>query len=152
MENLNLKETKSSIKSKDGLNYNRLASLVHLNDVKNVIKRIANHKGIMVSFINPKYTSKQCLVCGNIDKDNRPTQEEFLCTSCSHSPTNPDINAACNIKNRITLFKKQLNIKFDKDFNGFKESKYNSKVMYEGLYDDFDLGLIIDELWITLDV
>ena len=45
MENLNLKETKSNAKNKDGINYNRISSLLHLNDIKHVIKRLANKNG-----------------------------------------------------------------------------------------------------------
>ena len=114
MENLNFKKCKTSIKNEKGINYNRLASLIHLNDIKNVIKRIANHYDIMVSYIDPKYTSKQCIICGNIDKNNRLSQEIFKCTCCGHT-TNADVHAACNIKNRLVLFGNKLNIKFDKD-------------------------------------
>ena len=47
MENLNLKENKSEAKNKDGINYNRIASLLHLNDIKHVIKRLANKRSYL---------------------------------------------------------------------------------------------------------
>ena len=151
MENLNFKKCKSNIKNEKGINYNRLASLIHLNDIKNVIKRIANHYDIMVSYIDPKYTSKQCMVCGNIDKNNRLSQEEFKCTRCGYV-SNADVHAACNIKNRLVLFDNKLNIKFDKDLNGYKESKYHSLKQYLDIYNKFDKILISDEIWTTLNV
>ena len=146
MENLNIQKCSTNIKSKNGLNYNRLASLIHLNDIKNVIKRIANHYEIMVSFVDPKFTSKQCLVCGNIDNENRLNQETFKCTKHDFV-SNADLNAACNIKNRIAIFKDKLTFKFDKDFNGFKQSKYNSKNDYLEMYKNFDKMLIMDQIW-----
>ena len=102
MENLNLKETKSEAKNKDGINYNRVASLLHLNDIKHVIKRLANKRDIAVSWVNPKYTSQQCPICGHINKNNRITQEVFCCEKCFHN-NNADINAAINIKNRVFI-------------------------------------------------
>ena len=127
MENLNLKETKSEAKNEDGINYNRIASLLHLNDIKHVIKRLANKRDIAVSWVNPKYTSQQCPICGNINKGNRITQEIFCCENCFHN-NNADTNAAINIKNRVFMeeYKKSL-MKFDKEFNGYKVKVYIKK-------------------------
>lgn len=131
MENLNLKETKSEVKNKDGINYNRIASLLHLNDIKHVIKRLANKRDIAVSWVNPKYTSQQCPICGHINKDNRITQEVFCCENCFHN-NNADINAAINIKNRMEIKEyKSLLMKFDKEFNGYKGKVYIKKEEYE---------------------
>ncbi|MCX7759341.1 MAG: transposase, partial [bacterium] len=52
--------------------------------------------GIEVKYINPKYTSQRCSRCGYIDKDNRETQEKFICKNCSYKE-NADINASQNI-------------------------------------------------------
>ena len=41
-----------------------------------------------------------CPICGCIEDENRPTQEDFSCIECGHSG-NADINAAINIKNRV---------------------------------------------------
>lgn len=133
MENLNLKETKSEVKNKDGINYNRIASLLHLNNIKHVIKRLANKRDIAVSWVNPKYTSQQCPICGHINKDNRVTQEIFCCENCFHN-NNADINAAINIKNRMFIKEyKSLLMKFDKEFNGYKGKVYIKKEEYEEL-------------------
>ena len=159
MENLNLKETKSEAKNKGGINYNRLASLLHLNDIKHVIKRLANKRDIAVSWVNPKYTSQQCPICGHINKNNRITQEVFCCEKCFHN-NNADINAAVNIKNRVFIkeYKKSL-MKFDKEFNGYKGKVYIKKEEYIDLVKNlknnpnkknFGYDGIIE--WLKLDV
>ena len=159
MENLNLKETKSEAKNKDGINYNRLASLLHLNDIKHVIKRLANKRDIAVSWVNPKYTSQQCPICGHINKNNRIIQEIFCCEKCFHN-NNADINAAVNIKNRVFIkeYRKSL-MKFDKEFNGYKGKVYIKKEEYIDLVKNlknnpnkknFGYDGIIE--WLKLDV
>ena len=68
-------------------------------DLQNKIKYKAEEKGIDVIFINPKYTSKRCSVCGNIDNANRDCKKDqanFTCTCCGHHE-NADINASKNI-------------------------------------------------------
>ena len=159
MENLNLKETKSEAKNKDGINYNRLANLLHLNDIKHVIKRLANKRDIAVSWVNSKYTSQQCPICGHINKNNRITQEIFCCEKCFHN-NNADINAAINIKNRVFIkeYKKSL-MKFDKEFNGYKGKVYIKKEEYIDLVKNlknnpnkknFGYDGIIE--WLKLDI
>ena len=159
MENLNLKETKSEAKNKDGINYNRVASLLHLNDIKHVIKRLANKRDIAVSWVNPKYTSQQCPICGHINKNNRITQEVFCCEKCFHN-NNADINAAINIKNRVFIkeYKKSL-MKFDKEFNGYKGKVYIKKEEYEELVKNLknnpnikNFGYDGIEEWLKLDI
>ena len=159
MENLNLKETKSEAKNKDGINYNRLASLLHLNDIKHVIKRLANKRDIAVSWVNPKYTSQQCPICGHINKNNRITQEVFCCEKCFHND-NADINAAVNIKNRVFIkeYRKSL-MKFDKEFNGYKGKVYIKKEEYEELVKNLknnlnkkNFGYDRIEEWLKLDI
>ena len=159
MENLNLKETKSEAKNKDGINYNRIASLLHLNDIKHVIKRLANKRDIAVSWVNPKYTSQQCPICGHINKDNRITQEIFCCENCFHN-NNADINAAINIKNRMFINEyKSLLMKFDKEFNGYKGKVYIKKEEYKELVKNLknnpnkkNFGYKGIEEWLKLDV
>jgi transposase len=64
--------------------------------LQNKIKYKAEQKGINVIFINPKFTSQRCSKCGYIDKENRPTQELFLCKKCGFK-TNADYNASQNL-------------------------------------------------------
>lgn len=58
--------------------------------------------GVPVTFVDPKYTSQQCSVCGFISKENRKSQSEFVCLKCGHSE-NADINAAKNIAFRAAV-------------------------------------------------
>ena len=55
-----------------------------------------NWSGGVLVVIPPEYTSQTCHVCGNVDKANRVTQAQFVCTACGHS-ANADHNAALNI-------------------------------------------------------
>lgn len=133
MEDLNIKnKTKTK---KDGINYNNIAKVLHLNDYKNVIKRIANRENIMVSYVNPEYTSQTCPCCGHIDKKNRKTQETFSCVKCGYA-TNADINAANNIKNRIYIKALRDNLEeyISKD-NMYKGKSFISKKHYQELYN-----------------
>ncbi|HEX2620368.1 MAG TPA: transposase [Phototrophicaceae bacterium] len=56
-------------------------------------------RGIPVVKVNPRNTSRQCSVCGHIDKASRKTQSSFSCTSCGHA-AHADVNAAINIGRR----------------------------------------------------
>jgi len=59
----------------------------------------AKRAGIPVIFVDPKYTSQTCSICGCVDKANRRNQSVFLCVSCGYS-ANADTNAAVNISAR----------------------------------------------------
>lgn len=65
-------------------------------ELQHMIGYKAEREGIKVLFVNPSYTSQQCSRCGNIDKENRKTQEQFICTKCGFK-LNADHNAAINI-------------------------------------------------------
>src|SRR5216684_3764331 len=38
--------------------------------------------GVPVMLVDPRYTSQTCLVCGHVDRANRPSQERFECIVC----------------------------------------------------------------------
>ncbi|MDR3594230.1 transposase [Clostridium sp.] len=65
-------------------------------DLQQKVQYKAEEKSIKVHLINPEFTSQRCSECGNIDKDNRLTQKEFICTTCGYKE-NADINASKNI-------------------------------------------------------
>ena len=65
-------------------------------DLQAKIETKAKERGIKVVKINPRYTSQRCSKCGNIDKANRPKQEQFRCTKCGFNE-NADYNASQNI-------------------------------------------------------
>ena len=104
MEDLDGKFGKSYVKDKcnDDLNFNRIVSALHISSLKNEVEHIARKYDIAVSTVHASYTSKMCPICGCIEDENRSTQEDFSCIECGHE-NNADVNAAINIKNRVTV-------------------------------------------------
>ncbi len=49
--------------------------------------------------VDPRYTSRTCPRCGQVDEANRPTQPSFRCVVCDYT-ANADLNAAVNILRR----------------------------------------------------
>ncbi len=68
----------------------------------------AKEVGIDVIFIDPANTSRTCPECGCISKENRKTQQEFICIECNYSD-NADITAAINIGRANKLKEKNEN-------------------------------------------
>jgi IS605 OrfB family transposase len=54
--------------------------------------------GILLTKVNPSYTSQTCSKCGSIHKENR-SQEVFKCIECGYE-TDADYNASVNILHR----------------------------------------------------
>ena len=54
--------------------------------------------GLKVISVNPAYTSQRCSCCGSESKDNRKSQDWFLCRKCNYQ-ANADVNASKNILN-----------------------------------------------------
>ena len=59
------------------------------------LKSLCQTNGILVSKVNPAYTSQRCSECGHIDKENRKGLC-FSCLECGYE-SNADYNAARNI-------------------------------------------------------
>ena len=57
----------------------------------------AEAKGIQVKYVNSRYTSQKCSVCGHISRANRPSQAVFKCKKCGFT-MNADLNASRNIR------------------------------------------------------
>ena len=62
----------------------------------NVLHAKAESAGRVVVEVDPRHTSQRCSRCGHTAKENRITQAEFNCLSCSFS-AHADQNAAANI-------------------------------------------------------
>lgn len=123
MENLNNGFGKSYIKDKNNedINFNRIVNFLRISNLKNEFEHIGRKYDIAVSTVQSYYTSKMCPICGCIEDENRINQEDFSCIECGHSE-NADINAAINIKNRVsvTVLRSKLLKKLD---NGAYEPK-----------------------------
>ncbi|WP_319507182.1 zinc ribbon domain-containing protein [uncultured Methanolobus sp.] len=63
--------------------------------------RMISHPMVVVDVpdADPKNTSRECSVCGHINKGNRKNQAEFHCQKCGHNE-NADINASKNMSSR----------------------------------------------------
>ena len=61
---------------------NRLLSNTGLKVLNNSLTRLTEKYGIIITYINPAYTSQECNCCGYIDKNNRKSQKFFECLWC----------------------------------------------------------------------
>ena len=57
----------------------------------------ANARGIEVEYVDARYTSQKCSVCGHVSRSNRQSQAIFKCKHCGFS-LNADLNASRNIR------------------------------------------------------
>ncbi|NCO11872.1 IS200/IS605 family element transposase accessory protein TnpB, partial [Candidatus Pacearchaeota archaeon] len=57
----------------------------------------AKARGITVEYVDARYTSQKCSVCGYISRSNRQSQAIFKCKHCGFS-LNADLNASRNIR------------------------------------------------------
>jgi len=103
VEDLHLKDKSNIINEEFNMNYSRLVKLLHLSNVKNMLLRQAEKRGIRVHIVHSEWTSQGCPECGNIDKDNRTTQEVFNCTACGYED-NADHVGSVNVLDRFNLF------------------------------------------------
>lgn len=136
MEDLNI-SSKMYNKNPDEIKYSRLKRFLHINDIKNVITRIANKYDINVHFVNAEYTSQTCSICGSIDKKNRLEQETFCCSKCK-SQMNADYNAAINILNRVINPQLRNCLERFEDFHyvgRFTNHRTSNKQIYIDIYN-----------------
>ena len=62
----------------------------------------AQRAGVVVLAVDPSYTSQTCPACGHIDRANRKSQADFLCTSCGLAG-HADYIASLNIQRRAAV-------------------------------------------------
>ena len=55
--------------------------------------------GVAMQFVDPRYSSQTCSVCGHCDRSNRRTRDEFVCSVCGYAAS-ADENAARVIARR----------------------------------------------------
>jgi IS605 OrfB family transposase len=89
-------EDLTKIRSKSmGKKFNRKLGNWSFAQFSKFLEYKAEDRGKLVIFVDPRYTSQKCSVCGCIEKSNRKGSE-FLCKKCQFS-LNADLNAARNI-------------------------------------------------------
>jgi IS605 OrfB family transposase len=81
-------------RAKAGLNRSILASC--WGRLARRAKEKAAASGATVIYVDPRFTSQQCRVCGHTAAQNRDSQAVFRCQECGYLD-HADANAACNI-------------------------------------------------------
>ena len=69
------------------------------SDLRAKVDYKARLAGVRVVAVDPRNTSRTCVVCGNCDKNNRPQRDSFLCTVCGFAAP-ADHVAALNLRQR----------------------------------------------------
>jgi putative transposase len=103
VEDLHLKDKSNTVNEEFNMKYSRLVKLLHLSNVKNMLLRQGEKRGIRVHIVHSEWTSLSCPECGNIDRNNRTTQESFKCTACGYED-NADYVGSVNVLDRFNIF------------------------------------------------
>ena len=96
IEALNIKGMTSAGKKKSKKSLNRSILESNWGTFYEYLEYKSKAAGGEVKKIDPAYTSQMCYNCKHVDRENRTTQDKFVCVKCGHSD-NADINAAKNI-------------------------------------------------------
>lgn len=76
-------------------------------DLQTKIEQKAKNVGIVVNWLNPRYTSQTCYKCGHCHEDNRKKRDTFACTNenCAifAKKIDADLNAAINLANGMGM-------------------------------------------------
>jgi IS605 OrfB family transposase len=73
-------------------------------DLQAKISYKAARAGVAVCYVDPRNTSRECRVCGHIEKANRKTRDIFACLACGHT-ADADVNAARVIARRAEVIR-----------------------------------------------
>ncbi len=136
VENLLFRDRLGVINEEFNIKYSRLLKLLRLSDVKNMLKRQAEKRGIRIHITPSQYSSITC-ECGSIDKDNRTTQEIFKCKICGHKE-NADLHSAKMLKDRLFANVLREGLHNLDDFGRLipkKLNKYAIKLMLEKRFE-----------------
>lgn len=71
-------------------------------DLQSKIAYKAKRAGVPVCFVDPRNSSRECRVCGHIEKANRKTRDHFACLECGHT-ADADANAASVLARRAEV-------------------------------------------------
>jgi putative transposase len=70
--------------------------------LRSFIEYKAKRAGVVVLFVDPRNTSRECPECGHVSKSNRPSQAAFECVACGRAG-HADSIAATNIAGRAVV-------------------------------------------------
>ena len=104
----NLKYIQIGTKSRVNKTTRKLLKSWNLGLLHQAIEQKCEENRVELYYVNPKYTSQTCYICGHIDKEKRDG-EVFKCKRCGYE-TNADINAAKNILLRFYQEKEKSDI------------------------------------------
>jgi putative transposase len=77
---------------------NRVIADAAWGELKLKTKAVAAKLGLIVTEVDPRFSSQQCSCCGHTDKANR-NKERFLCTECGYIE-DADVQASYNLLER----------------------------------------------------
>ena len=97
----NSKGGKNNRKGKNGESFNSSINTWEFYQLQNMIEYKSKICGIKVIYIDPRYTSQKCSICGLIGNRNG---KKFVCHACGHVD-HADSNAAFNIATSLELSK-----------------------------------------------
>ena len=95
----NLKNITKNTKDRVNKTTRKLLGNWNINLVYRRIKDKCEENRVLLTFIEPSYTSQQCFVCGEIHKQSR-NGEIYKCIKCG-TVLDADVNGAINILNRF---------------------------------------------------
>jgi len=119
---------------------NRILSNFGKKIIEDKFESVKDKYEIIITEVNPAYTSQECCKCGYVDKKNRKSQAKFICGFCGKKQ-NADINSSKNILVRSSkplkdIFAKRAFI-LDKTVTNFIE-RHLVVLLY--IFRDKDLG------------
>jgi len=97
-----------------GKKLNRRFHSLPFRKIQTAIENCAYKNGIMVAYVDPRYTSQTCHRCGNVNHVNGRT---FVCNKCGLK-YNRDLNASINIARRFITMINNNNKNSEKDEHG----------------------------------
>jgi len=112
-------------------NYGRLSKILNLTSLKHKIISIVHKHGLNVSFVQPDYSSQNC-VCGSIKRANRIIQENFKCVDCNFIQ-NADEHSAYMIKDRGVSAVLSFELLVINEFNEFRPKKLKQVIIKQKL-------------------
>jgi putative transposase len=92
-------ENLTNIRKRITVRHGQQARRVHgwsFDQIRSFIVYKAEERGVTVSGVDPRNTSKMCSACGHIARNNRRSRGWFTCRACSFQ-LHADLNAARNI-------------------------------------------------------